>query len=290
MIIMMRTAPKRPWGLGCNQAQGFDTPACPHACTHQGTMPPVCPLVLLPGWGIAFFVGHWQVSRYRGRHRQYPTNGLRNPPTKPNPIQTHQPNPTQRDVMAATAAAAVGRTWSRLVASASSSLAATARRSTGSLPSATPLLPTTTTTTTTTSSSTRLFSTAPAASSAAADSTRPPKHKTPRRRYDSSPLPTWSIIHSHLLIHPPTPKHNTRASATLAELRQTEHAKGVAANAEKGVAEFRAGDSIEVKMVTHLSSTDTDTYRGVVLGIRRNGPDSRFTLADVRFWFWVIFG
>lgn len=35
-------------------------------------------------------------------------------------------------------------------------------------------------------------------------------------------------------------------------------------------------------MVTHLTSKEVDTFRGVVLGIRHNGPDSRFTLADVR--------
>lgn len=35
-------------------------------------------------------------------------------------------------------------------------------------------------------------------------------------------------------------------------------------------------------MVTHMTSKEVDTYRGVVLGIRRNGPDSRFTIADVR--------
>lgn len=35
-------------------------------------------------------------------------------------------------------------------------------------------------------------------------------------------------------------------------------------------------------MVTHLTSKEVDTYRGVVLGIRKNGPDSRFTIADVR--------
>lgn len=34
-------------------------------------------------------------------------------------------------------------------------------------------------------------------------------------------------------------------------------------------------------MVTHLTSKEVDTYRGVVLGIRKNGPDSRFTIADV---------
>lgn len=67
----------------------------------------------------------------------------------------------------------------------------------------------------------------------------------------------------------------------LAELRRIEHSKSISANAAKNFPTFRAGDSIEVKMVTHLSSTEIDTYRGVVLGMRRNGADSRFLLADV---------
>ncbi|EWM26783.1 50s ribosomal protein l19 [Nannochloropsis gaditana] len=79
-------------------------------------------------------------------------------------------------------------------------------------------------------------------------------------------------------------KHKTprkRASSVLAELRRIEHSKSISANAAKNFPTFRAGDSIEVKMVTHLSSTEIDTYRGVVLGMRRNGADSRFLLADV---------
>ncbi len=35
-------------------------------------------------------------------------------------------------------------------------------------------------------------------------------------------------------------------------------------------------------MVAHLTSKEVDTFRGVVLGIRSNGADSRFTIADVR--------
>lgn len=73
-----------------------------------------------------------------------------------------------------------------------------------------------------------------------------------------------------------------RASSILAELKLAEHAKGLAANADKDIPTFRPGDSIEVKMVTHLTSTETDTYRGVVLSVRKNGADTRFTLADVR--------
>ena len=36
-----------------------------------------------------------------------------------------------------------------------------------------------------------------------------------------------------------------------------------------------------MQMVSHLTCKDVDTYRGIVLGIRRNGPDSRFSIADV---------
>ncbi|TFJ88489.1 hypothetical protein NSK_000063 [Nannochloropsis salina CCMP1776] len=78
-----------------------------------------------------------------------------------------------------------------------------------------------------------------------------------------------------------SPKAIARASSVLAELRRIEHSKSISANAAKNFPSFRAGDSIEVKMVTHLSSTEIDTYRGVVLGLRRNGADSRFLLADV---------
>lgn len=91
--------------------------------------------------------------------------------------------------------------------------------------------------------------------------------------------------HKYLL--PPTcflrvPQTLHRASSILAELKLAEHAKGLAANADKDIPTFRPGDSIEVKMVTHLTSTETDTYRGVVLSVRKNGADTRFTLADVR--------
>jgi ribosomal protein L19 len=36
-----------------------------------------------------------------------------------------------------------------------------------------------------------------------------------------------------------------------------------------------------VQLVTHLTSEEVDTYRGVVLGIKRMGADTRFKLADV---------
>lgn len=84
------------------------------------------------------------------------------------------------------------------------------------------------------------------------------------------------------LSHSTSPKTIHRASSTLAELKLAEHAKCLAANADKEIPTFRPGDSIEVKMVTHLTSTETDTYRGVVLSVRKNGADTRFTLADVR--------
>ncbi|GAB5031508.1 ribosomal protein l19 [Nannochloropsis oceanica] len=144
----------------------------------------------------------------------------------------------------AAAARAVGHAWTRLV---SSTIMGT--RSSGGLSSST-------------MSNTRPISSASSPMSAATSTptptaaiaaTRPPKHKTPRKR----------------------------ASSILAELKLAEHAKGLAANADKDIPTFRPGDSIEVKMVTHLTSTETDTYRGVVLSVRKNGADTRFTLADV---------
>jgi hypothetical protein len=107
-----------------------------------------------------------------------------------------------------------------------------------------------------------------------------------RRTTSPTTLPTHNLILGPGLpppsLPPSLPPPPNRASSTLAELKLAEHLKGLAANAEKKVPTFRPGDSIEVKMVTHLTSTETDTYRGVVLSVRKNGADTRFTLADVR--------